>query len=248
MDPKVTLVVVLATISLICAKDTTYELVFSDEGLFTACSDPAPGTLDIHGYVDSSEFSTTLEADGLLMSGNITNIWDIQPQDRVQVTKNSKGSALTRFNLLRIYMFQSVIKLFYFDRGTWTPTFYSVTSNDFCKEFYDPKLPWHKYWFRHLTNLEDVKDKCVAPGVGTIKTYKNNDYNYLEIFLNLLPQTKHIFETFLLSATMTMPIAKLREGLYKIQLTFQAFDENGIERPTRICSEILGNLQKVSNV
>ncbi|KAH8281110.1 hypothetical protein KR054_011317 [Drosophila jambulina] len=200
MDLKVILVVVLATISFICAKDTTYELIFSDEDLFSACPDPAPGTLDVHGFADLSELSTTLGAEGMSISGNLTLLWDIQPQDRVKAG----------------------IKLLYFDRGTWTPTFYSVTTNDYCKGFYDPKLPWHMFVYRHVTNLEDVKDKCITPG------------------------TKIIFESYLLSASMKM--AKLREGFYKVQVTYQAFDQNGTERPTRICWEILGNLQEVSNV
>ncbi|XP_017031277.1 uncharacterized protein CheB98a [Drosophila kikkawai] len=192
---KVTLL--LATLSLVRAKDATYELILSDSALIAACKEPAPGRLNIDGFMDLSEISTTLNEHGVVLAGNVTFVWGIQPQDRIK----------------------AVIKLLYLDRGTWTPTFYTVTSNDYCKSMYDSRLPWHTYWLRHVTNYEDVKDKCISPG------------------------TKLILETYLLSLAMTLP--KLREGFYKVQLTYQAFDANGTERPTNICFEILGDLQKV---
>ncbi|KAH8241282.1 hypothetical protein KR032_007024, partial [Drosophila birchii] len=199
MNLKVTIVVVLATLSLIQAKDATYELVFSDGDLHSSCKDVAPGTLDVHGLFDISEITTSLEEGGMRISGNFTFVWDIQPQDRIK----------------------AVIKLLYFDRGTWIPTFYTVTSNDFCNLMYNSNSnnPWNFYWLRHVTNLEDVKDKCMNPG------------------------TKLILETYLLGATMTM--AKMREGLYKVQCTYHAFDANGTERPTNICYEFVGQLQEI---
>nr|XP_017031279.1 uncharacterized protein LOC108080887 [Drosophila kikkawai] len=188
--------VVLATLSLVRAKDATYELIISDSALVTTCKEAAPGRLDIDGFMDLSEISTTLKENGVVLAGNITFVWDIQPQDRIK----------------------AVIKLLYLDRGTWTPTFYTVTSNDFCKSMYDSRLPWHTYWLRHVTNYEDVKDKCISPG------------------------TKLILETYLLRSTMTMP--KIREGFYKVQCTYQAFDVNGTERPTSACFEVYGDLQQ----
>lgn len=99
MDFKVIILAVLATLS--HAKNATYELVFSDEDIFTACPDAAPGTLDIHGLLDLSEYSSSLVENGVIVSGNQTLIWDIQPQDRVKVTERFQGTAV-RDNLSHI--------------------------------------------------------------------------------------------------------------------------------------------------
>ncbi|EDW53272.1 GM12736 [Drosophila sechellia] len=101
-------IIILVLVSLFNkANGSIYELSVADEEIFSSCSNPEPGTLDIHGLFDLSEFSTSMDADALTVSGNQTLMWDIQRGDRVQ--------------------------LFYFDRGTWTSTAFSIYSNDFCK-------------------------------------------------------------------------------------------------------------------
>jgi len=47
-----------------------------------------------------------------------------------------------------------------------------------------------------------------------------------------------------LTTTIAGPI---REGHYKANIVFRAFDSYGAERPTRICYEILGDFFKVRN-
>jgi len=85
MELKLTL---LGILSFLChANGTEYELLVVDEEVFSSCQDVAPGTLDINGLLDLSEFSTTLDADGVTVSGNTTLVWDIQMEDRVTVTK-----------------------------------------------------------------------------------------------------------------------------------------------------------------
>jgi len=86
MDAKI---IILALVSLFYKTNGAfYELSVADEEIFSSCPNPEPGTLDIHGLFDFSEFSTSLEADGLTVSGNQTLVWDIQRGDRVQVTKS----------------------------------------------------------------------------------------------------------------------------------------------------------------
>ncbi|XP_020810623.1 uncharacterized protein LOC110185945 [Drosophila serrata] len=128
-------------------------------------------------------------------SGNMTFVWDIQPQDRVEF----------------------IIRVLYFDRGTWKPT-YSVITHDFCKSMYDSRQLWYPTWTGHVINVEDVRDKCTYPG------------------------TKLIFEPYLM--TIAMNFTLVREGLYKIRCTFKAFDSADNVRPTNICFDIFGDAHK----
>ncbi|XP_033165948.1 uncharacterized protein LOC117144719 [Drosophila mauritiana] len=197
MDVKI---IILVLVSLFYkANGAIYELSVADEQIFRSCPNPEPGTLDIHGLFDLSEFSASMDADGLTVSGNQTLLWDIQRGDRVQLS----------------------IKLFYFDRGTWTSTPFSIYSKDFCKTMYDKSNILYEPWTGHVIN--DVKDLCInAPG------------------------TKLILETYFLSLSASV-IAPLREGRYKATIIFRAFDSKGTERPTRICCEVVGDVFKIRN-
>ncbi|XP_016949890.1 uncharacterized protein LOC108024481 [Drosophila biarmipes] len=117
-----------------------YELLVLDEEIFISCQDPDPGTLDVNGMINFSNLSTSMDADGITVSGNATSIWDIQQSDRIQVT----------MNILRL------------DRGTWMPTVLSITVKDFCTVMYDKNQYWFKYWTQYILN--DVKDKCLNAG------------------------------------------------------------------------------------
>ncbi|XP_017006184.2 uncharacterized protein [Drosophila takahashii] len=195
MDPKVVLLVVLSVITL--ANGAKYELLILDEDIFSSCPDPADGTLDVNGLFDLSELTTSMDANGITVSGNATLKWDIQLEDRVQMDA----------------------KLLYMDRGTWTPTMLGFTAKDFCKVMYEKNPNWYKYWTQYIRN--DVKDKCLnAPG------------------------TKFIYETYVLNLSESVT-GSLREGRYKLNFMFRAYDSSGTERPTRICFESQGDLFKV---
>ncbi|EDV53304.1 uncharacterized protein LOC6555355 [Drosophila erecta] len=143
-------IVILAFISLLYkANGAVYELSVADEEIFRSCPNPEPGTLDIHGFLDLSEFSTSMNANGLTVSGNQTLVWDIQRKDRIQVS----------------------IKLLYLERGTWTSTVFSLFMRDFCKTMYDKNQILYDSWTGHIVNGD--KDKCVnVPGTKFIlKTY-----------------------------------------------------------------------------
>ncbi|KAH8362949.1 hypothetical protein KR084_003659 [Drosophila pseudotakahashii] len=221
MDLEILLLAVLTLIS--HANGEKYELLVVDEDIFTSCRDPDPGTLDIHGFFDISNFSTSMDADGVTVSGNLTSIWDIQLKDRVQVTVN----------------------LLYFERGTWTSTVFSMNSRDFCKDMYDQNKFWYKYWTQYVLN--DIQDKCVnVPGVSIlINLYEISvvslAFKIVHQFIAL--QTKMIHRTFLLS--LITNAVGLREGRYKANIMFRAYDSSGTERPTRICIEIQGDVFKV---
>nr|XP_036673586.1 uncharacterized protein LOC118877727 [Drosophila suzukii] len=139
MDLEVLLLVMLTIFS--HTGGERYELMVLDEEVFISCRDPDPRTLDVNGLFDLSNFLTSLDADGITVSGNATLKWEIQQTDRVQVTAN----------------------VLHLDRGTWMPTVLSINVNDFCKVMYDKNQYWFKYWTQYIIN--DVKDKCVnVPG------------------------------------------------------------------------------------
>ncbi|XP_039492778.1 uncharacterized protein LOC120452564 [Drosophila santomea] len=192
MDLKVFLLAVLA----ISASAEKYELMVADEEVFHSCPDPEPGTLDIFGLADLSELSTTMDADGVTLTGNATLRWDVQPEDRIEMSA----------------------KLLYMDRGTWTPTVFSLLSKDFCKVMYDKNQLWYKYWTGHIIN--DVKNCINVAG------------------------TKYIHEKYVLSLTATA-MGPVTEGRYKANIVFRAYDSSGDLRPTRICVEVQGDLSKV---
>jgi len=105
---------------------------------------------------------------------------------------------------------------------------------------YDENQMWYKVWTQHIKN--DIKDKCVnIPGVGfDIRIV--NIYNIH--FQTILFQTKIMLDTYMLSLTVTTT-GPFRLGRYKAIVMFHAYDFSGVERPTRICFEILGDVYKV---
>ncbi|XP_037718209.1 uncharacterized protein LOC119552614 [Drosophila subpulchrella] len=143
MDLEVLLLVMLTIFT--HTRGERYELLVSDEEIFISCQDPDPGTLDVNGLLDFSELLTSLDADGITISGNVTLKWDIQQTDRVQVTAN----------------------VMHLDRGTWMPTVLNIIVNDFCKVMYDKNQYWFQYWTQYVIN--DVQDKCVnVPGTQLV--------------------------------------------------------------------------------
>jgi len=62
-----------------------YEFELEDESIYTNCSDVPPGTLNINGLFDMTHLSTTMTPEGIILSGNMTNVFNAQPSDRIEV-------------------------------------------------------------------------------------------------------------------------------------------------------------------
>jgi len=62
-----------------------YEFELEDEAIYTNCSDVPPGTLNINGLFDMTNLSTTMTPEGIILSGNMTNVFNAQPSDRIEV-------------------------------------------------------------------------------------------------------------------------------------------------------------------
>jgi len=55
-----------------------------------------------------------------------------------------------------------------FEWGSWQPTVYSMKVSNVCSIMYDKNQYWYILWLKHVTNLEEVKGKCLnVPGVSS---------------------------------------------------------------------------------
>ncbi|KAI8038426.1 uncharacterized protein LOC128254976 [Drosophila gunungcola] len=127
-----------------------YEFVLEDEAIFTKCKNAKPGTLDINGLYNMTNYSTNMVPEGIEISGNLTSVFNAEPSDRIEVL----GSLL------------------YFDRGSWQPTTLNMVVRDFCKVMYDKNQLWYKAWSSHITNSKDIENYCIKV-VGTVFVMEN---------------------------------------------------------------------------
>ncbi|KAH8360932.1 hypothetical protein KR200_011852, partial [Drosophila serrata] len=61
-----------------------YEFEFEDDEVFTKCLDTPDGFKDKHGLFDFTNFSFEMGAEGVVVSGNFTSVWDVEPTDRIE--------------------------------------------------------------------------------------------------------------------------------------------------------------------
>jgi len=66
-----------------------YKESFDDDKIFSDCDNQPDGVLNVQGLFNFSEFTFDLEGDEIFLSGNVTSIWNIQPNDRIQVNSNN---------------------------------------------------------------------------------------------------------------------------------------------------------------
>ncbi|EDW02485.1 GH19860 [Drosophila grimshawi] len=118
-----------------------YEFRPDDPDIFSDCRNPPgpPGSTNINGLFNLDELQLSLNGDMVHFEGNLTTVWDIQPQDRIAI----KGTVMR------------------WDRGVWEPTIFSVSTDDFCQVMYDKDQYWYRYWTTHVTNADEVGSKCL---------------------------------------------------------------------------------------
>lgn len=68
-----------------------YRMYLDDPGVFTKCPDVPDRTLDVNGLLnfDELEISADDTGDNIYVKGNVTCVWDIQPDDRIAVSSGS---------------------------------------------------------------------------------------------------------------------------------------------------------------
>ncbi|XP_073834751.1 uncharacterized protein [Musca autumnalis] len=108
-----------------------YQFFFANENLFDKCSD-IPGNNGIHDMFDLTEFNIEYSDGNIYLSGNATNVWDVQPEDRIELR----------------------CEVFKYERGSWQPTVYNLLSNDFCRDQYKEGLMWYQAWTQYIPTEE----------------------------------------------------------------------------------------------
>ncbi|XP_030241095.1 uncharacterized protein LOC115562978 [Drosophila navojoa] len=176
-----------------------YRFIAEDDEFFAECDKAPSNALNFHGMADLSQI-TFARNDGIIaISGNATATWPIKPGDRIE----GKGV------------------MFWYDRGIWHPTQFSMTVHDCCAVMYDKPQYWYKYWTKHIINSEEIKDQCFNPG------------------------TKMLHEPFELDIIMPFTGLPLN-GRYKVVTTLRAFDKSNVQRDTSVCLQAIGEFERLN--
>ncbi|KAH8326359.1 hypothetical protein KR067_005602 [Drosophila pandora] len=128
------------------SEQTIYDLTIEDDNVFSDCLEKRPEYLGIDKLFDFSKLSYTMTEEGILVDGNITFWWDIDPKDRVE----------------------TLCSISYFDRGNWQPTILNIKYKDFCATMFDPKQFMYNAWTKYVLNAEYIKKVCPLPGTVLI--------------------------------------------------------------------------------
>ncbi|KAH8292020.1 hypothetical protein KR054_003527 [Drosophila jambulina] len=126
-----------------------YEFELEDDQVYTKCLDNPNGLKGIEGMLDLSDLTLELGAEGIVVSGNVTTVWDVEPTDRIEAR----------------------ISTLHWDRGFWQPTILNIYIFDFCKVMYDKNQLWYSMMTEHVINKDEVQDKCVKHK-GTTLVYE----------------------------------------------------------------------------
>ncbi|EDW89110.1 uncharacterized protein LOC6528345 [Drosophila yakuba] len=178
-----------------------YELLLEDPDIFSPCTEPPPGSIGFLDAFDIGNLVLDQDADIIHLSESITSNWDVEPTDRISA----------RFALM------------HYNRGSWEPTIFSMATPDFCASMFDENQSWFKYWTKHISNRDEVMEKCFKTP-GTVL-----NHNPFDLQLRL---------TDIRGATL--------RGRYKAVVTFEAVDERDVPRRNSICFEIRGEAEKIN--
>ncbi|KAH8381920.1 hypothetical protein KR009_000955 [Drosophila setifemur] len=177
-----------------------YEFIVANDDLFNDCHDQPPTVFGINVLFNLSEFTIVRDGELFTIGGNITSMWEVTALERLEFK----------------------MQAFSWDRGSWQPTLYSITSKDFCKEFYLENFYWYTYAAQYIINRNDIKDRCFLPG------------------------TKLCFEEFQLYLVVNIPNGNLH-GTYKMRFTLEAYDLEGKQNPISFCCDVRGEYSKLKS-
>ncbi|XP_073847537.1 uncharacterized protein [Musca autumnalis] len=172
-----------------------FEFVIDNDRIFESCPDipEANGPFDV---VDVSELVYEFNEGYVRIKGQMTFEWE-----GVEATDRIAGHA-------EVYRFQ---------RGTWQPTMFSMSINDFCAQQFDETTIWYKVWSHHIP----MNERNCINNYGQVYHYEPFDVETVTNF----------------SINM--------EGRHKIVVNMYAFDQHNVKRPnTDICLQIHGEFIK----
>ncbi|XP_017082375.2 uncharacterized protein LOC108115450 isoform X2 [Drosophila eugracilis] len=110
------------------------------------------------------------------------------------------------------------------NRGNWEPTVFNVVTTDLCTAIFDKNTYWNNAWFQFLANPEEIREKCL-----------------------ITKDTVIVYNPFLLKLRVDNIIGPSLHGRYKAVVIFEAFDENNVRRPTSLCFEFIGDVERIRN-
>ncbi|XP_017082341.2 uncharacterized protein LOC108115416 [Drosophila eugracilis] len=180
---------------------TDYYLLIEDPEVYMPCSNGPPGSISISEAFDMDNMIFEMEEDGIHISGNATVNWSVPRTDRISAS----------------------FKIMHFNRGSWEPTIISQLTWDFCAVFYDKNQYWYTYWYQHVENLEEFKQKCIATK-GTVMVMK----------------------PFIMQLRLNNVNGGTFRGRYKAVFLFEVFDHMNRKRPQSLCFEIKGDIEKAT--
>ncbi|XP_016984182.1 uncharacterized protein LOC108048180 [Drosophila rhopaloa] len=132
------------------------------------------------------------------------------------------GNYTVKWDLPRTDRISATFKVMYFNRGSWEPTILSQVTTNLCAVMFDKNQYWYKYWFQHIVNKEDLKKNCITT---------KDSVAVLNPFIMLLRLNNINGTSF--------------RGRYKVVFLLEAFDEKNKRRPTSVCFEFRGEVEKV---
>ncbi|KAH8263417.1 hypothetical protein KR044_008758 [Drosophila immigrans] len=123
-----------------------YRLDLENEDVFSDCPNQPSNVKGIREFFDFSELQTRQDGNKIMVSGNLTSMWDYDPTDRIEGT----------------------ITVFRYERREWMNTLISISFEDICSDLYNEEKHFYKFWTKHVVNVKDLKDKCFLNGTKFI--------------------------------------------------------------------------------
>ncbi|XP_052852104.1 uncharacterized protein LOC128262093 [Drosophila gunungcola] len=132
------------------------------------------------------------------------------------------GNATVKWSIPRTDRVSAGFRVMKFNRGSWEPTVFSQVTPNFCAVLFDKNQYWYKYWFQYVANHEEIKQKCITT-----------------------TDTVLVHNPFTMQLRLDNVNGVSFRGRYKAVFTFEAFDEKNQRRPTSLCFEFRGEVEKV---
>lgn len=66
---------------------TLYDMILEDERIFSDCQEKLPNHFGMDKLFDLSKMSCSMSEEGVLLEGNMTFWWDVDPKDRLEVIR-----------------------------------------------------------------------------------------------------------------------------------------------------------------
>eukprot|EP00099_Drosophila_melanogaster_P029822 NP_995735.1 chemosensory protein B 38b [Drosophila melanogaster] len=133
------------------------------------------------------------------------------------------GNMTVKLNFLPSDRISARFSVMHYERGSWQPTMFNLHSPNFCEVMFDEDQYWFKYWFRYIRNKEEIREKCLK-----------------------VKDTVLVYDEFLMVLHLENVNTSNLQGRYKAVITLEAFDEHNVRRPSSLCVEIRGDLERVT--